>query len=417
MAGIKTSAATIAQHGASKTYEFAVAGFALLALLAVQWTLSSAIHGTNYDGGDGKMAQATILAAVKFTAPFQVTTLSPIQGIGSQLLPLNVWANPAYWPFHLLDKALASDVSALIALMIFASACYVMARCFDVGVIASAIAAQLCIVLFAPMVLVLKLPTVFCINPGNAVAYAPHMIALGLLARLELGIVAQDRPDHRRHICAAVLQPLLRSVVDHGRWHQLVRGICRRGAEPAAAQDDCAARWRARLLRHRAVPRRGAGISAHALPIHRARPIPRGGRSAAHGRIRFDRLHLPEHQIFLPRLRARLAARARSPARQAARALPGRGDDLPLLRGLWGSLSGCWKARRGCRRSRPMWSSACCRCISLQGSLATGLRCMLLRGSRVWRPSSLSCSQCTLSLRVDSLAHRAPSCNIFAVRA
>ena len=71
--------------------------------------------------------------------------------------------------------------------MIFASACYVMARCFDVGVIASAIAAQLCIVLFAPMVLVLKLPTVFCINPGNAVAYAPHMVALGLLARLDPG--------------------------------------------------------------------------------------------------------------------------------------------------------------------------------------------------------------------------------------
>jgi hypothetical protein len=187
MTGIKTSAATVAQHGASNAYEFAVAGFALLALLVVQWTLSSAIHGTNYDGGDGKMAQATILAAVKFTAPFQVTTLSPIQGIGSQLLPLNVWANPAYWPFHFIDKALASNVSALIALMIFAAACYVMARCFDVGVIASAIAAQLCIVLFAPMVLVLKLPTVFCINPGNAVAYAPHMIALGLLARIEPG--------------------------------------------------------------------------------------------------------------------------------------------------------------------------------------------------------------------------------------
>src|ERR1700730_11054856 len=184
---IERGVATVVHHPASKTYEFIIAGFALLALLVVQWMLSSAIHGTNYDGGDGKMAQATILAAVKFTAPFQVTTLSPIQGIGSQLLPLNVWVNPAYWPFHLLDKVLASDVSALIALMIFASACYVMARCFDVGVIASAVAAQLCIVLFAPMVLVLKLPTVFCINPGNAVAYAPHMIALGLLARIEPG--------------------------------------------------------------------------------------------------------------------------------------------------------------------------------------------------------------------------------------
>jgi hypothetical protein len=169
------------------SYEWGVALFALLALLVAQWMLSSAIHGTNYDGGDGKMAQATILAAVKFSGPFQVTAISPIEGIGSQLLPLNVWANPAYWPFHFVDKALATDISAMIALMVFATACYVMARCFDVGVIASAVAAQTSIILFAPMVLVLELPTVFCLNPGNAVTYAPHMVALGLLARLEPG--------------------------------------------------------------------------------------------------------------------------------------------------------------------------------------------------------------------------------------
>jgi hypothetical protein len=178
---------TVSRSRTISSYEWRVAGFALLALLVAQWMLSSAIHGTNYDGGDGKMAQAMILAAVKFSGLFQVTTISPIEGIGSQLLPLNVWANPAFWPFHFLEKALATDVSALIALMVFATACYVMARCFDVGIIASAIAAQACIILFAPTVLVLQLPTVFCLTPGNAVAYAPHMVALGLLARLESG--------------------------------------------------------------------------------------------------------------------------------------------------------------------------------------------------------------------------------------
>jgi hypothetical protein len=79
--------------------------------------LSSAIHGTNQDGGDGKMAQATILAAVKFSGFFQVTSISPVEDIGSQLLPLHVWVNPAFWPFHFLDKALSTDVSALIALI------------------------------------------------------------------------------------------------------------------------------------------------------------------------------------------------------------------------------------------------------------------------------------------------------------
>src|SRR5437773_4164124 len=62
-----------------------------------------------------------------------------------------------------------------------------MARCYAVPILASLIAAQLSIVLFAPAVLILQLPTVFCLTPGNAVVYAPHMVALGLLGRLEPG--------------------------------------------------------------------------------------------------------------------------------------------------------------------------------------------------------------------------------------
>jgi hypothetical protein len=167
--------------------EIGVSGAALIALLFAEWMLSSAIHGTNYAGGDGKMAQATILAALKFGGPFQVTNISPIEGVGSQMLPMNVWLNAAYWPFHILELARATDVSALIALACFAIACYVMVRCFDLPVVPSAVAAQLCIVLFAPSALVLGLSSVFSLTPGNAVAYAPHMIALGLLARLEPG--------------------------------------------------------------------------------------------------------------------------------------------------------------------------------------------------------------------------------------
>jgi hypothetical protein len=82
-------------------FEIIVAAFGLLALLMAQWMLTSAIHGTNYDGGDGKMTQATILAATKFGGLFQVTNINPVEGVGSQLLPLNVWANPSYWPFHI----------------------------------------------------------------------------------------------------------------------------------------------------------------------------------------------------------------------------------------------------------------------------------------------------------------------------
>jgi hypothetical protein len=167
--------------------ELIVPGFALITLLIAQWLLSTAVHGANYYGFDGKMAQATILAALKFGGLFDVTNISPIEGVGSQMMTINVWANPSVWPFAFFDKEFATDLSALVALGIFATACYIMTRCFDVPIVPSAIAAQLCILLFAPALLILKMPTNFCLTPANAIVYAPHMIALGLLARIEPG--------------------------------------------------------------------------------------------------------------------------------------------------------------------------------------------------------------------------------------
>src|SRR5438477_10308095 len=128
-------------------FELAVVGFAIVGLVAAELLLSSAIRGTNFAGGDGKMAQAIILAAYRFGGFLQFNNINPIQGLGSQLLPINVWINPTYWPFAILDKAQAANASAAVALGIFAISSYVMARCFDLPIIPSAIAAQLTIVL------------------------------------------------------------------------------------------------------------------------------------------------------------------------------------------------------------------------------------------------------------------------------
>jgi hypothetical protein len=172
---------------AASLFEIAIVGFAMLGLIAAEVVLSSAIRGTNFDGGDGKMAQAVILAAYKFGGFLQFNNINPIQGLGSELLPINVWINPTYWPFAVPGKVQAADIAAAIALGFFAVACYVMARCFDVPIVPSAIAAQLTIVLFAPMLFVLQLSTVFTLMVGHAVVNAPYMIALGLLSRLEPG--------------------------------------------------------------------------------------------------------------------------------------------------------------------------------------------------------------------------------------
>jgi hypothetical protein len=168
-------------------FEPVVAASALLMLLTAQWMLSGAIPGTQYSGIDGKIAQATIMAALKYAAPFVVNTINPVEGVGSQMQTMNVWANPAYWPFAWLDREAAANVSALAALGMFMAACYLMTRCFDIPPVPSAVAAQLCILLFAPTVLIARFPATFCLTPGNAVVYAPHMIALGLLARIEPG--------------------------------------------------------------------------------------------------------------------------------------------------------------------------------------------------------------------------------------
>src|SRR5262249_36871409 len=107
-----------------------IAVSALVMLLAAQWVLSSVIQGTNSYGVDGKMAQSAAIAAFKFAGYFDVTNLSPVHGAGSQLLPKNAWGNPSLWPFAFLTKEKATDVSALIALAIFAIGIYVMMRGF-----------------------------------------------------------------------------------------------------------------------------------------------------------------------------------------------------------------------------------------------------------------------------------------------
>ena len=172
---------------ANKWFEFIIAGFGLIVLLAAEWVLTSAIPGTQYSQGDGKVAQAVIHTALNFGGIFQLNNINPLQGVGSQLQPHNVWANPAYWPFALVDSPLALDVSALVALGCLALACYVMARCFDVPVLPSIVAAQLSIILFGPLANMLVLYQVFWINPGIAVVYAPYLVALGIVGRLEPG--------------------------------------------------------------------------------------------------------------------------------------------------------------------------------------------------------------------------------------
>ncbi len=163
---------------------FVLVAFAFVALVGAELALIISIPGGNYGGADGKAAQAEILATLEFARAFDISNLNPLQGMGSQMMPMNVWVNPAYWPFALFDKELATEISGVVALVCYAVACYVMARCFDLPRLPSVVAAQLSIMLFGPAALALAFAPVFISIPGLAVVYAPHVLAFGLLARL-----------------------------------------------------------------------------------------------------------------------------------------------------------------------------------------------------------------------------------------
>jgi hypothetical protein len=208
----------------SKGSEFIIASFGLFMLLVTQWILTSVIPGTQYSQGDGKMAQAVIHTALKFGGIFHLNNLNPLQGVGSQLQPYNVWANPAYWPLAMVDSPLALDVSALVALGCLALACYAMARCFDVPVLPSIVAAQLSIILFGPLAYMFVFYQVFWINPGTAVVYAAPLMVLGIIARLEPGRM-------REFILAtsSIFALLLYSLICDPLW-SMISGIGLAGA-------------------------------------------------------------------------------------------------------------------------------------------------------------------------------------------
>jgi hypothetical protein len=155
-----------------------------LALVGTELVLVFAIPGVNYAGADGKAAQAIILATLEFARPFHISNLNPLEGMGSQMMPMNVWVNPAYWPFAFFSKHVAADVSGLVAFVCYALACYAMARCFDVPRLPSIAAAQLSLMLFGPAALAVVFAIAYVSIPGLAVVYAPHVLAFGLLARL-----------------------------------------------------------------------------------------------------------------------------------------------------------------------------------------------------------------------------------------
>src|SRR5258708_22556405 len=140
---------------AARAPQFGIVAFGLSALLLVEWMLETrlvtTVTGTYVATKDGRMAEGVVRTAYRFAGWFNVTNLNPLQGAGSQLLPLNVWANPVHWPLAFFEGKLATDIAGLVVLICIAGSCYAMARRFDWPQLPTVTTAQVCLVFFWPL--------------------------------------------------------------------------------------------------------------------------------------------------------------------------------------------------------------------------------------------------------------------------
>src|SRR5258708_18887783 len=83
---------------------FVLVAFAFVALVGAELVLIITIPGGNYGGADGKAAHAEILATLEFARAFDISNLNPLQGMGSQMMAINVWGNAAFSPVPLVRE-------------------------------------------------------------------------------------------------------------------------------------------------------------------------------------------------------------------------------------------------------------------------------------------------------------------------
>ena len=112
-----------------------VVGLALT--IPLMWRAWTIIGPNTYTGGDGKIWQSTIRAFREFAPAFHVNILNPLQGAAGFGNPINIWADPVYWPFFSDDPLFATQGSTLVAYAAMATAIFVLSRIWRVPLGAS----------------------------------------------------------------------------------------------------------------------------------------------------------------------------------------------------------------------------------------------------------------------------------------
>ena len=144
------------------------------------WRAWSIIGPNTYTGGDGKGWQSLIRAYREFTPVFHLNILNPLQGAAGFGSPINIWADPLYWPFLSDDPLVATQGSTLVAYAAVASAIFLLSRIWCVPLGASIVGSLSSFIVFPSFSFIFGFSTLLSIVPDAAMGAALMIVAAGI---------------------------------------------------------------------------------------------------------------------------------------------------------------------------------------------------------------------------------------------
>jgi hypothetical protein len=152
---------------------------ALALTIPLIWRAWTIVGPNTYQGAEGKAWQSVIRGVIEFAPTFHVNILNPLQGAAGFGTPINVWANPIYWPFFSDDLLFATQASTLIAYLALSTSIFVLSRIWRLPLGASIAGSLSSIIIFPPFSNVFGFAGLLTIVPDAAMGAAVMIITAG----------------------------------------------------------------------------------------------------------------------------------------------------------------------------------------------------------------------------------------------
>src|SRR2546426_4382034 len=169
----------VTEPGSAWAWLSFVVGLALT--ISLMWRVWIIIGPNTYTGGDGKIWQSVIREIREFAPAFHANFLNPFQGAAGFGSPINVWADPLYWPFFSDDRLFATQGSTLVAYVAVATAIFVLSRIWRVPLGASIAGSLSSFIVFPSFSYIFGFSSLLSIVPDAAMGAALMMIAAGIV--------------------------------------------------------------------------------------------------------------------------------------------------------------------------------------------------------------------------------------------